>query len=94
MSLQSAALPGSAALTLPSPVARSKPLTKLPATELGPGMPEEEKSLEQTKRRFALASTSTPSSDRVPNAPGLIHCSTADDLGSIRQTPPTEGLPT
>jgi len=41
---------------LPSPEVKSKPLTKLPGTELGPGTPVEEKSLEQTQSRFKAVS--------------------------------------
>src|SRR5262249_18399418 len=92
MSLHSVALPGNAALTLPSPEERSKPFTKLPGTELGPGIPMDEKSLEQTQRRLALLSTITPRVERLPNAPGLIHSSTMPDEGLMRQTPPTAGL--
>src|SRR6516165_4043992 len=87
-SLHIAGLPGSSALTLPSPEVKSKPLTKLPGTELGPGTPDEEKSFEHTQSMFAFPSTKTPSIDRVPNAAGLIHGSTVPVSGFTRQTPP------
>src|SRR5262245_46219161 len=92
MSLQKERVPGSVALTFPSPVRRSKPLRWLPLTELGPGTPNPDKSFEQTHSMWAVLSTSTPSVDRVSKAPGLIQGSSFVAPRGIRVIPPAARL--
>ena len=92
MSLQRLCGPGKAALTLPSPVARSNPFRKLPGMELGPGTPTPDMSFEQTHKRLERSSTSTPNVDRLSKAPGLIHGSAFEAPGLMRAMPPEARL--
>src|ERR1051326_909504 len=90
MSLQSAGDPGRATLTLPSPLARSKPLRWLPVVDPGPAIPIKERSLEQTHSNPAFSSTRTPNVERLLKLPGLIHSSERVAPGLMRQIPRSE----
>src|SRR5216684_5426066 len=76
-----------------APLARSRIFSQAPLVSPGPGTPKPVMSLEQTYSIPLFSSASTPSTERLPAAPGLMNCS-AFPPDAAFTTPPRLKLPT